>query len=129
MQWAGDVHPLGFLAIAQLQADTALQIPVVQALMGAQVLRSPRNARALEISRGCHHDARRGCQLPGNHRRVGHAGDADGHVKSTPHGIDLLVAEHQLQFDVRVLLMKQRNQRPQPPKTERHRRIDPQHTA
>ncbi|MNT61336.1 hypothetical protein D3C72_1989750 [compost metagenome] len=129
MQWAGDIHPLGFLAIAQLQADSALQIPVVQALMGAQILRSLRNARAFEISRGRHHDARRGCQLPGDHRRVGHAGDADGYIKSTPHRVDLLVAEHQLQLDVRVLFMKQRNQWPQPPKTERHRRIDPQYTA
>ncbi|ANI53218.1 hypothetical protein PDR5_14880 [Pseudomonas sp. DR 5-09] len=67
--------------------------------------------------------------MSGDHGRVGQAGDADGHVEAAAHRIDLLVAEHQLQFDVRVLLMEQRNQLAQPSQAERHRRVDPQYPA
>ena len=68
VQRAGNVDPLGFLALAQLQADAALQIPIIEALVLAQVLRGLRYARACQVGWRSHHDPWRRCQLAGDHR-------------------------------------------------------------
>jgi len=71
----------------------------------------------------------RGAEQTGDQGRVRQAGDADGDIEAAAHRVDLLVAEHQLQFHVRMLLVKQWDQRPQPPQAEGHGRVDPQHAA
>ena len=94
--------------------------------MAAQIIRMVRRAVCRQIIRRCADRSRDRHDPPRDQARVLEVGNAQRDVETALHRIDLIVAQHELDLQRRILRHEICDRRPELQRAERHRRIDAQ---
>ena len=122
-------NPVIAVRAAELPLVAGGEVAVGETVVLAQIGGMLGLAAPRQIGRRRADHALGGRDLAGDQTRRRQVGDAQGDVEAFLHRIDLLIAQHQLDLQLRVPLHEVRDRAAEVERAERHRRIDAQEPA